>query len=528
MSSALSSAFRVVGSLTLLSRVLGLVRDVVTARLFGDTAIGSAFAAAFAVPNTFRRLFGEGALAAAFVPEYAALVERDRRAADRFASFTVCALGLATAALTLLGELGLWLALSMAPAGSIRATSIALVMLALPFMPLICLSAMLAGMLQVHGRFAPPAAQPIVLNACVLLAAGVHALRQGASKESAAAMLCLAVVASGLVQLVWCLLALRPYVRWTRAMAGVGRSARRLLRRWGPALVGLGTLQVSALLDVLLAMWPIWFGPMILAVRYPLDEQANAVLFYAQRLYQFPLGVFAVAVATAAFPILSRLANSPAAFRQAAVDALALSLGIALPAGVGLMLVAGDLTATLFAGGQGFSSQGAQRSAAVLVGYASCIWAYAANQVLTRACYARGDTKGPAVVAVGVLLANLAGNLLLIWPLREAGLAWSTAIAAVMQTLVLLAWLRARHDLPLARAVLARSWKALPCTAAMAIVVLVVLIAWEPGQGWTGRAARLGACVALGAAAYGLAALAMGYREPLGALRGDPRRRQRP
>lgn len=514
----LARAFRVVSSLTLLSRVLGLVRDVVTARLFGDTAIGSAFAAAFAVPNTFRRLFGEGALAAAFVPEYASLVEQDARAADRFASFTVALLGLVTAGLTVLGELGLWLALSMAEPGGTRHLSITLVMLALPFMPLICIAATLAGVLQTHGRFAPPAAQPIVLNACVLGAVGLHALRDGASKESAAMMLCVAVMLSGVLQVLWSLFELRRYVRWTRVLAGVGQSARRLLRRWAGAMIGLGTLQASALLDVLLAMWPIWFGATIFGLAYPLDEQSNAILFYAQRLYQFPLGVFGVAVATAAFPLLSRLAGQPENFRKALIDALSLSLAIALPASVGLMLVAGDLTATLFGGGEGFSEQGTRRAAFALMGYASCVWAYACNQVLTRAFYARGDTRTPAIVSLLALLANLGLNLTLIWWLREAGLAWATALAAASQTVALIVLLRHKHDLHIAQSACLRGWKAIPCVVVMAAVVFIVVEFGPEVRGWNSRALRLAFGVLAGAVAYLATALALGYREPMRAF----------
>lgn len=513
MTGALARAFRVVSSLTLVSRVLGLVRDVVTARLFGDTAVGSAFAAAFAVPNTFRRLFGEGALAAAFVPEYASLVEQDARAADRFASFTVALLGLVTVGLTVLAELGLWLALSMSEPGSARQFSIGLVMVALPFMPLICIAATLAGVLQTHGRFGPPAAQPIVLNACVLAAVGVHALREGATKESAAMLLCASVVVSGVLQVVWSLWALRSHVRWTRVLAGVGQSARRLLRRWAGAIIGLGTLQASALLDVVLAMWPIWFGATVFGLAYPLDEQSNAVLFYAQRLYQFPLGVFGVAVATAAFPLLSRLASQRGAFHGALVDALSLSLAIALPASVGLMLVAGDLTTTLFGGGVGFSAEGSQRAAAALMGYASCVWAYACNQVLTRAFYAQGDTRTPAFVSLYALVTNLVLNLSLIWVFREAGLAWATAASAGLQTVVLVVLLGRKHDVRVFGETARRGWKAFACTAVMAVVVVAVLVLWPNPGSWAMHAGRLAACVGVGGAAYFLAAWAMGYRE---------------
>ncbi len=513
MSVALARAFRVISSLTLLSRVLGLVRDVVTARLFGDTAVGSAFAAAFAVPNTFRRLFGEGALAAAFVPEYASLVEQDPRAADRFATFTVGLLGLVTAGLAVLGELGLWLALSMAEAGGAKHFSILLVMIALPFMPLICIAATLAGVLQTHGRFGPPAAQPIVLNLCVLAAAGWHAMREGASVESAAMLLCASVVVSGVLQVVWSLWALRSHVRWTRVISGVGDSARNLLRRWAGAIIGLGTLQVSALLDVVLAMWPIWFGATMFGVAYPLDEQSNAVLFYAQRLYQFPLGVFGIAVATAAFPLLSRLASQRERFHGALVGALSLSIAIALPASVGLMLVSGDLATTLFGGGSGFSEEGSQRAAAALIGYASCVWAYACNQLLTRAFYAMGDTRTPAFISLLALGTNLVLNLSLIWLLREAGLAWATAIAAGVQTLILLIVLSRKHGVRVTAEAWRRGWKALPCVAIMAVAVVAVLRIWSDPDAWSQHAARLLVCVAVGGIAYVAAAWTLRYRE---------------
>ncbi len=513
MTAALARAFRVVSSLTLASRVLGLVRDVVTARMFGDTAVGSAFAAAFAVPNTFRRLFGEGALAAAFVPEYASLVERDPKAADRFASFTVALLGLVTTGLTVLGELGLWLALSMAEPGGARHFSLLLVMIALPFMPLICVAATLAGVLQTHHRFGPPAAQPIVLNACVLGAAGLHALREDASVESAAMLLCAAVVVSGVLQVAWSLWALRPHVRWTRVLAGVGQSARTLLRRWAGAIIGLGTLQASALLDVLLAMWPIWFGATMFGYAYPLDEQSNAVLFYAQRLYQFPLGVFGVAVATVAFPLLSRLAGQRERFHGALIDALSLSLAIALPASIGLILVSSDLTSALFGGWGAFSEQGSTRAAAALMGYASCVWAYACNQVLTRAFYAMGDTRTPAFISLIALGTNLVLNLSLIWVLREAGLAWATAIAAGLQTVILLVMLSRKHGVHVTGEVWRRGWKALPCVLVMAIVVGLLLVIWPPADGWSMHAARLAVSVAAGGLAYGAAAWALGYRE---------------
>ena len=433
---------RTFAGLTLVSRVAGLARDLVTVRIFGDTAIGSAFAAAFAVPNLFRRLFGEGALSAAFIPEYASLVKRRGRLtpdeSDKFASMLIAALTLVLAVLLVIGELLLLLALSFIDDAD-RAFSIKLVMAMLPFMPLVCIAAALGGLLHVHDRFAPSAGAPIVLNACMISAAAWHFVGEGDAKESAFRIGIAAVVA-GVLQVAWALWALRPYVRWTRGFREARRRVRRAARRFVPALLGLGTLQVNALFDTVLAMWPVWVGPTMLGFVVSLDDASNSVLSFTQRLYQFPLGVFGIAVATAAFPALSRLARDPGGFSRALRGACALSLFIAIPAGVGLALISADLTSLMFGahgGEHGFSDDGLARSALVLLAYSCGVWAYSLNQVLARAFYARGDTSTPMRVSLAMVALNIVLNLALIWPLREAGLAWSTALTAGVQAIVL-------------------------------------------------------------------------------------------
>ncbi|HCT45480.1 MAG TPA: murein biosynthesis integral membrane protein MurJ, partial [Phycisphaerales bacterium] len=175
-----------------------------------------------------------------------------------------------------------------------------------------------------------------------------------------------------------------------------------------------------------------------------LDASSNAILFYAQRLYQFPLGVFGIAVATAAFPALSRVAGDSVRFGEMLTRGLRLSLFIGVPASVGLLLVGEALIRVLYSGGgDGFSEAGVSRASAVLAGYALAVWAYSLNQLLTRAFYARGDTRTPMTVALGMVGVNICLNLVLIWWLREAGLAWSTAVCAVGQT-VLLLWMANR------------------------------------------------------------------------------------
>ncbi len=505
---------RTVAGLTLVSRVLGLARDLVTVRVFGDTAVGSAFAAAFAIPNMFRRLFGEGALSAAFIPEYTRLADDDPGRADQFASLVVGMLALVTGLITLALELGILAVLVLAPGDETRRLSLQLVMVCLPFMPLVCVAAILGGMLQARGRFGPWAAAPIILNLCIIAAALPYFV-VGGDPAFWAYPISAAATVSGALQVAWSLWALRGTVRWTRGVAAVRDRARAMLRRMVPVLIGLGTLQLNSFVDTLIAMWPNWVGPTIAGYDYPLDERANAVLFYAQRLYQFPLGVFGIAVATAAFPMLSRHAGDPARFAATFRRGLRLSLFIALPAMAGLLVVREPLVDALFSGrGEGFSDEGVRRAAAVLLGYSAAVWAYSVNQLYTRAFYAAGDTATPMRIAIGMVGLNLALNAVLIWWLQEAGLAWSTAAAATLQTALLASAARRRLftgrvlDRATGRAVLGHAVGG----ACVGAATFGLLWAWPEGDAWGGQAARTGAAVLLGVAAY--AGIGLARRAP--------------
>ncbi len=423
-----------VAGLTLVSRVLGLVRDLVTVRVFGDTFVGSAFAAAFAVPNMFRRLFGEGALSAAFLPEYTRLADDDPAKADAFASLTIGLLALVTGVITVVIELALLGVVIASADDPERAYSLKLVMVMLPFMPLICVAAILGGMLQSHGRFGPWAAAPILLNLCIIGAALPYFVVEGADASAWAYPIGIAAVCSAVLQVGWSMWALRGRVRWTTGVSAARREAKLMLLRMVPVIVGLGTLQLNSFMDTLIAMYPNWVGDTVFGRAYPLDESSNAILFYAQRLYQFPLGVFGIAVATAAFPAMSRVAGDAGAFGDMLRRGMRLSLFIGVPASVGLLIVGEDLIRVLYSGpGDGFSDEGVARASGVLSGYAIAVWAYSLNQLLTRAFYAKGDTRTPMTIALGMVGVNLALNFALIWWLREAGLAWSTAICAIAQ-----------------------------------------------------------------------------------------------
>lgn len=526
---ALSSAVRATSLMTLGSRVGGLVRDIIVGRVFGATAVGSAFATGFQIPNMFRRLFGEGALSAAFIPEYTDAERTSRDEADRLASLTVYALGLVTGGLTVLIELALLGVLLLAPADHDRALSLKLIMVMLPFMPLICVVAVLAGMLQVHGKFAAAASGPVILNA-FMVATGAYFLLTGQlAGPTTAYLFGAATVLSGATQMLWFLRLLRPHVSWTRSWEAARPRAGRMLRKFVPVAVGLGTLQLNTFLDTLIAMWPLWVGGTILGAEYPLDKKSNVILQLTSRLYQFPLGVFGVAVATAAFPLLARHAKEPEAFADTLRRGLRLSLFIGLPATAGLILVRRDAVGVLFGHGRtGWSPEDLARAARVLTGFAVGVWAYSVNQVLTRALYAQGDTRTPMKVSLGMILVNLGLNVGLIWGLRsweirESGLAWATASSAVIQTLVLggvcarmVRRLGAEHAL-IDGPTLGAAARVVLATAGMAGVVLGAL--WlMPAEGhgvspWAWQLGRVLAASAVGGAAYVGLARVLGAQE---------------
>jgi putative peptidoglycan lipid II flippase len=270
-------------------------------------------------------------------------------------------------------------------------------------------------------------------------------------------------------------------------------------------ILGLGVLQLNTAVDALIASYPTTVGPTLLGLRYPLQEGALAAVSFAQRLYQFPLGVFGLAVATAIFPALARTHGDRAAFSDLVGRGLRLVVFIGLPASAGLCLVGGDLATVILEGGA-FGSADSRRVAFILMGYAAGVWAYSMIHVLTRAFYARGDTSTPVRVALGIVVLNLGLNCTLIWtPLREAGLAWSTSACAVAQAGLLLVLLRQGR-----LEGVAASWlRSLSVTALMVLAVGGVgSIVSEPDD-WLGALTRLAACVTAGIVTVGVAAVVL-------------------
>ncbi|MEX0885634.1 MAG: murein biosynthesis integral membrane protein MurJ [Phycisphaeraceae bacterium] len=519
----------VVAGFTLASRLTGLVRDAVLAALLGLSTVADAFFLGFLVPNLFRRLFGEGALAAAFIPHYSDVHRQDAERARRFASLALALLTLVLVTITLLGEASLAAMLAWGDWDATTALALRLMMLMLPYMPLVCVAALLAAVLQVRGRFGPPAAAPVILNLFMITAAAAAALA-AADAERIAHAVALGVLVAGVVQVVWLVLAARAHLARHRPLADLWPPLRSTLVLMLPMIAGLAVFQLNALLDSLIAFGfsprttgaaRFTLGPW--SLPYPIEPGSVGALQWAQRLYQFPLGVFGIAVATAIFPALASAAKGePDAgagddFLAILQRGLRLTVFIGLPASAGLMLLALPAVRVIYERGA-FHADDSARVAAILVGYAASVWAYSMMHLLARAYHARKDARAPLYASLAAVGFNLLLNLVLIWPLGAAGLAWSTALSAVIHLLILLAII-GRHVDGGVRTLLApavwRSWaRTAALTAGMALTLVLGLAVVDPATlGPAGVALLLALAVAGGAALFFAAARLTGAEE---------------
>ncbi len=528
-----------VSGLTMVSRVLGLVRDVVLGAVFGKGVVLDAFLIGFMVPNLFRRLFGEGALTAAFLPRYRRMLDDDPELAKRYASAVILLVSSAVSLAVLVGEvalLWLWWGVDV----SKWSLAIQLTAIMLPYAPMVCVVAFLGTVLQARGRFAPAALAPIELNVGMIAVAALAAW-WSESLVTMAAVQAVGVLVCGALQLVvlWRVfagrgvlssvvsLARRASKKPSSVLSGAGEHVRATLWTMLPMVLGLGVFQVNTLLDGLIAFGLSAppgalpgerFTALGWSLEYPLHTGAVTTLTFAQRLYQFPLGVFGIAIATVIFPALSALgrAGQREAFGVLLRRGLGLTVFIALPASVGLVMSAGPLTRVVFEHGA-FTEEDAQRVAWVLLGYGSAVWAYSMTHVLARAFYARDDAQTPLRVSLCMVLLNVVLNLTLIWPMGAAGLAWATASSAVVQVVVLL-WLVRRHvDRAIDGRLLRSMGKVIVSSAAMAAVLAWVLWCVPPAAlNWTGSAALLVVLVAMGGAVYAASAMMLRCDEVLG------------
>ena len=410
----------VVGAMTMLSRVLGLVRDMVIARYFGAGADADAFFVAFKIPNFLRRLFAEGAFSQAFVPVLSSYrhkgdVAEVRRLVDAVAG----SLGLVLLAVTLVAMLGAPVLTSIFAPGFLGdevkfALTTEMLRITFPYLLLISLTAFAGGILNSYDRFAVPAITPVLLNLAMIGAA----IFLAPLMQEPVMALAWGVFIAGALQLFFQLpflmrLGLLPRPRVDYRHEGVSR----ILRLMVPALFGVSVSQINLLLDTVLASF--------------LQTGSVSWLYYSDRLSELPLGVFGIAIATVILPSLSRKHAAASKDQFAAILdwAVRAVLIIGVPAALALALMAEPLIATLFHYGE-VTGRDVTMSAQSLRAYSAGLLAFMLIKVLAPGFFARQDTKTPVRIGVIAMVANMGFNLLLVFPLAHAGLALATSMSA--------------------------------------------------------------------------------------------------
>lgn len=494
----------VVSVMTMLSRVLGMVRDIVVAAFFGSQSEADAFFIAFKIPNFMRRLFAEGAFNQAFVPvlsEYR--TKRSLAEVKELVDRVAGTLGLTLVAITALGVAGAPLLITLfAPGfhGDTEKLALASDMLRItfPYLLLISLTALCGSILNSYGRFAVPAFTPVLLNLSMI---GATLLLTPYFDQPIMA-LAWGVFMAGVIQLLFQLpflaqIRLLPIPRPDRKHEGVKRIMTLML----PALFGVSVSQINLLLDTVLASF--------------LETGSISWLYYADRLSELPLGAFGIAIGTVILPALSRqhAGDDPRAFAATLDWAVRMVLLVGVPAALALLLLADPLIATLFHYGA-MTERDVGQAAAALRAYSVGVLTFMLIKVLAPGFFARQDMKTPVRIAVTCMVVNMGFNLILIWPLAHVGLALATSLSALLNAGLLWWGLRKAGIFQAQPGWTAFALRLVSACAAMAAVVLWLVPGIEQwfAWGWQDKALQMTILVLAGGGTFVAVLLALGLR----------------
>ncbi|MDH5631859.1 MAG: murein biosynthesis integral membrane protein MurJ [Gammaproteobacteria bacterium] len=505
MSGKLLKSTAVTGAMTLVSRITGLVRDVLFARFLGASAgvAADAFYVAFAIPNFFRRIFGEGAFSQAFVPVLAETQKKQGdEAARKFVNHMFGAFGLILFLVTLIGIIASPLIImGLAPGFMDEPTkfdlTVAMLRITFPYLMFISLVAMAAGILNTRGKFAAAAFTPVFLNLCLIAAV----IWLTPLMDQPVVGLAWGVFIAGVVQLGFQV----PFLK-RAGMLGWPKLARhnevsKVFKLMVPAIFGSSVAQVNLLVNRILASF--------------LVTGSVSWLYYSDRLMEFPLGVFGIALATVILPSLSRRYADGAAgeFSHLLDWSLRLVFLIAVPAAVGLAVLAGPMIVTLFQYGA-FNATDVEMTSRALVAFAIGLPGFILVKVLAPGFYARQDTRTPAKIAMIAFAANIVLSLALVWPLKHVGLALAISLSTFINCGLLFVRLRKEQiyqpdsgwSLFLIRIVLAST-----AMGTLLYFGAADIQSWLDAGFWV-RVVRLAQWIGLGILVYGVALVLSGLK----------------
>lgn len=409
-----------IGFFTLMSRVLGLARDIVSARVFGTSGAWDAFLYAFTIPNFLRRLVGEGALSSAFIPVYTEVLrEKGREEADKVANIVSSLLSVFLAALILAVLTAIQALLAFVPLPDKIVLTLKLLRILFPYVFFLAHVALSMGILNCHKHFFTPSLSPVILN-IVWLAAVVFLCPWSGTLEGKAHLLAAAILLTGIIQLGLQFFPLHNFgYRMQWSLEFFHPSIKKICRLIVPAVMGFAVTQISILIDMTLAFF--------------CGDGANASLWYGNRLMQFPLGLFGIAMGTALLPEFSGHAaeKNMDKLRETLSFSLRQTFLIVIPAACGLIFLKTPIVRVLFERGN-FDAESTFRTANTVMFYSIGLFAYSGQQTMTSAFYAIQDTKTPFKLSALSIAVDAVLGLILMLPMKESGLALSTAVGGIL------------------------------------------------------------------------------------------------
>ncbi len=484
----------VVGSATLVSRILGFIRDAVIAWFFGAGFSSDAFIAAFRIPNLLRRLFAEGSLSSAFIPVFTEyIVKQGRPEAFHLARSAFRLLGVMLVMVTVCGVLlSPWIVRLIAPGFSVEKLSltVTLTRLMFPYIFFIGLVALCMGILNVLGHFAAPAFAPALLNLSII--GSVFFISP--SLATPVVGLAFGVLIGGVLQLALQLpiLVKMGFYFWEEAKM-IHPGLKRVGKLLPPVILGGAVYQINILIGTILGSL--------------LPQGSVTYLYFADRLVQFPLGIFAIAAATAVLPSLSRQAaiGDLDTLRDTFAHALKLVFFITIPATVGLIILREPIVALLFQRGE-FDDAATRLTAQALLYYSTGLWAFSAVRIVAATFFALQDTRTPVKMAGISIFANIILGIVLMKPLAHGGLALATSLASILNLGLLLGALRAKLGFLGWKSIALSACRSLLCSMAMGIGVGIVAMLMVPDSNGslTALSGGIVASISVGLLIYGV------------------------
>jgi putative peptidoglycan lipid II flippase len=492
--SRVARAAGVVGIATLLSRIFGFLRDMIVAGIFGAGMATDAFFVAFRIPNLLRRLLAEGSLTVSFVPVFTDyLKNKHHDETQKLANVTFSAASVALVFVSIAGTLFAPLVVTIIAPGFAKSPplyglTVYLTRLMFPYIFFIALVALCMGILNSLGHFAAPALAPVVLNIAIILAALF--LRDLFHPSIVA--LAIGVIIGGVLQLAMQF----PF------LLRMGVKLRPDFHFNHPGLKRIGVLMIPASFGAAIYQINVFVGTILASL---LPTGSVSFLYYADRIVELPLGVFAIAVGTAALPSFSQQVSEGKLedLKKTISFSLRLLLFITIPATVALIALRVPIISVLFERGE-FNLQATMQTARALLCYSLGLWAFSIIRIIVSAFYSLQDTKSPMKAAIVALIVNAALSAALMFPLKHAGIALATSIASSVNVIMLWVILKARIgnilDGQFYRSVIRTSFASF---AMLAVILSVHLFyPWDSAGPFNARLIHLSICITLGLASF--------------------------